>query len=153
MAQAAFHVLGTEFDLLENLRVRLETDEGAIRLIAGLAFLLGLELALFEKGFDEFTLAMTANEELPRECVHRFGAHAIQPDAELEDIIVVFGAGVDFRDAIHDLAQGDAASEIADRARLIFDGDLHLFAVAHDEFVDAVVDDLFEEDTTAAVVM
>src|SRR5437660_1073192 len=44
--------------------------------------------------------------------VHRLGAHTVQADAELEHVIVVFGAGVDLRDAVHHLAQRNAAAEI-----------------------------------------
>ena len=105
MPQAPLDVLGEELDFLENLRVRLEADERAVRLVRGLALLLVLELALLEGGLDEFAFAKAADKELLRERVDRLGADAVEADAELEDVIVVFGAGVDLGNAIHHFAQ------------------------------------------------
>ena len=109
--------------------------------------------ARFESGLDKFAGAMAAHEEFLGEGVDGLGADAVEADAELEDIIVIFGAGVDFGNAIDHFAQGNAAAEIAHADRRAFDIDLHLLAVAHDEFVDGVIDDFLEEDITAVVVV
>ncbi len=53
MAQAAFDVFEAKFAFLENIRVLLELDEGAVGLL-GFAGVFLLELALFEGGFGEF---------------------------------------------------------------------------------------------------
>src|SRR5258706_998239 len=153
MAQASFDVLRLELDFLKDGRIGLEADECTVRFIAGFAFLLVFELALLEGGLDKFALAMAADEEFLRERIHSLGANSIQPDAELEHVIVVFGAGVDLRYAIDDFSEGNAAPEITDRNCFVRDRDLDLLTVAHNEFIDAVIDDLFEQDIAAIVVM
>src|SRR5205807_9612474 len=109
------------------------------------------DFALFESGFDELALAMAANEEVLGEGIYGFGADSVETDTELEDVVVVFGAGVNLRDAIHDFAEGDAASEIADGDGLFLDGDMDLFASAHDEFINAIVDDFLKQNVTAII--
>ncbi len=119
----------------------------------GLALLFVLEPALLEGRLDEFPAAMAAHHELRGKRVDGLGADAIQADAELEHVVIVFGAGVDLGDAIDDFAQRDAAAEIAHGHGLVLDVDLDLLAGAHDEFVDGVIDHLFEQDIAAVVVM
>ena len=143
---------GRNSTCFEDFRVGLETDEGAVR-FGGLALLFVLELALLEAGFDELALAEAADEEFLREGVDGFGADAVEADAELEDVVVVLGAGVDLGDAVHDFAQRDAAAEIADGDGFVLDGDLDFLAGAHDEFVNGVINDLLEQDVAAVVVM
>src|SRR5262249_19227538 len=88
-----------------------------------------------------------------RERVDGLGAHAVEPDAELEDVVIVLGARVNLGHTIDDLAQWNAAAEIAHTDDVVLDVDLNLLAVAHDVFVDGVVDHLLEQDVTAVVVM
>ena len=71
----------------------------------------------------------------------------------MEDVVVVFRAGVDLGDAIDNFAEGNAAAKITDGDGFFFDADLNLLAGAHDVFVDGIVDDFFEEDVTAVIVM
>ena len=125
----------------------------AVRLLASLALLLVLELAELEGRLDELALAKAADQELLRQRIDRLGADAVQADAELEYVVVVLGAGVDLRHAVHDLAQRDAAPEIAHRHALALDLDLDLLAVAHDEFINRVVYDLLEQDVAAVIVV
>src|SRR5439155_27122318 len=153
LAQPPFHELRAELDLLEYRRVRLETYQRAVGFAAGLALLFLLEPALFERGFDEFTPAMAAHKKLLRQRVHRLGADAVQADAELKNVVVIFGAGVDPGHAIHHLAERDAAAEIANAHFRAVDADLHLLPVTHDVFIDGVVDDLLEQDVTTVIVV
>ena len=120
MPQPPLDVFGQKLRGLENLRVGLEADEGPVR-FAGCALLFALEFALLEPGLHELAAAMAADDELAREGVDGLGADAVEADAELEDVVVVFGAGVDLRDALDDLAQGDAPAEIADGHFLVLD--------------------------------
>ena len=119
----------------------------------GFALFFVLELALLESGLDEFAFAMAADEKILGKRIDRLGADAVQADAELEDIVVVFRAGIDLGNAIDDFAQRNAAAEIAHGHRVVLDRDLDLLAVAHDEFIDGVIDDLLEQDVAAIVVM
>ena len=74
-----------------------------------------------------------------------------KPDAELEHVVIVFRAGVDLGNAVHDFAQRNAAPEIAHGHAVAFDVDLHFLAVAHDEFVNGVIHDFLEQDVAAVV--
>ena len=86
-----------------------------------------------------------------RHAVDRLGAHAVEPDAELEYVVVVFCAGIDDRHAFDHLAQGNPAAVIADRNDALFDGNVDLLAVPHDEFVNRVVDHFFDQDVDTVV--
>jgi hypothetical protein len=60
-----------------------------------LPLFLALQLALLERGLGKLAVAMAANEEVFRQRIDRLGADAVETDAELEDVVVVFGACVD----------------------------------------------------------
>ena len=73
---------------------------------------------------------MAADDELLGEGVDGLGADAVEADAELEDVVVVFRAGVDLADALDDFAERDAAPEIAHADVIALDADLDVLAVA-----------------------
>ena len=75
----------------------------------------------------------------------------LRPYAELEDVVVVFGTGIDDRDALDDLAEGNAAAVVADLDSPLVDLDVNLLATAHDELIDGIVDDLLEQYVDAVV--
>src|SRR5439155_6105087 len=106
-----------------------------------------------EGSLDKFALAKTAHQKLLGQGIDGLGAHTVQPHAELEDIVVVFGAGVDLGDAVHDFAQRNAAPEVAHAHGLVLDAHLQLLAIAHDELVNPVVYDLLEQDVTAVIIV
>src|SRR5437867_2299342 len=105
IAQALLDEVGAELRGVEDGRIRFEGDERAIGLVGGLAFVLLLEAALFERSFDVFAAAMAANREFLRERVDGLRPDAVEADAELEDVVVVFGARIDLGDAVDHLAQ------------------------------------------------
>ncbi len=86
-----------------------------------------------------------------RKRVDGLGANAVEPDAELEDVVVVFGTGVDDRDALYYFAEGNAAAVVADDDSIFADFDVDLLATAHDELIDGIVDDLLEQYIYAVV--
>ena len=96
---------------------------------------------------------MAAHEEVLGERVDGLGADAVQADGELENFVVVLGAGVDLGDAVHDFAEGNAPSIIAHGDDVALNADLDLLARTHDEFIDGIVDDLLEEDVAAVIVV
>ncbi len=153
MAQPALDVFGLEIRFLENRRVRFELDIRSVRLFGVLALLFVLDFAALETGLDEFPAAIAAHHEHVRERVHRLRADAVEADAELEHVVVVFRAGVDGGHAIHDLAQRDAAAEIAHGHARALDLELDFLAEAHDVFVNGVINDLLEQDVTAVVIV
>ena len=73
-----------------------------------------------------------------------------RPDGELEHVVVELAAGVDLAHAVDDLAEGDAAAVVADGDHgVLLAADLDDLALAHDELVDAVVDDFLQENVDA----
>src|ERR1017187_671362 len=96
---------------------------------------------------------MTADKKVFRQRVDGFGADAVQANAELEHLVVVFRAGIDLGNTVHDLAEWYAAPVIAHGHAVALDVDRDLLAVAHDVFVNRVVHDLLEQDVAAVVGM
>jgi hypothetical protein len=135
--------------LTEDLGIGGESDQRARRRRAVLALLLLDQFALLEAGPNELPFAVGHHLEVRRECVHGLGADAVQPHRELEDVVVVLAAGVDLADAVHHLAQRDAAAVVADDHLGAVAGDLDLPALTHDELVHRVVDDLLEHHVDA----
>ena len=150
MPQSPFDVFLAECTLFENLRVLFEFNERAIRFLC-LALVFLLQLALLERSFGEFTLPMAAHKKEFGKRIHRLGAHAVQTHAELEHIVVVFGARVDLGNAIHHFAQRNASSEIPHRHAIALDMNLHLPAVPHDEFIHRVIEDFLHQDITTVI--
>ncbi len=152
MPQPSFDMFGQKLDFFKNLGIGFEAYERAVGLV-GLALLFILELALFERGFDKLAFAKAANPKFLREGIDRFGPDAVQADAELENIIIILGPSIDLGNTIDDFAKRNAAAEVTDPDRLIFDDYLNLFAGAHNELIDGIIDHLFEQDIAAVIVM
>ena len=155
--EAAHHVVFAEAELPEDRGVGKELHERAVALarVLALAAVLLLEDALLEERVGVFAVAHGAHVETVRKRVHGLCADAVHADGELEALGVELAARVEFAHAVHDLAERDAAPEVADRARagVPVEPDLHAAAEAHDELVDRVVDDLLQEHVDAVVVV
>ena len=152
-AEAALDDVVEVGGLAEDFGVGGEFDEGSVGDAGAFAGEVFDEFAAGEAGAGEEAVAVGLDEEGGREGVDGLGADAVEADGELEDVVVVFGAGVDAGDAFDDLAEGDAAAEVADSDLVVLDGDFDALAEAHDEFVYGVVDDFLEEDVDAVVVL
>ena len=113
----------------------------------GLAAL--LELAALEARPGALAVAVGADVEVLGQGVDRLGAHAVESDRLLEDLVVELAAGVEDAHGLDHGIQGDTASEVADGHVVHLDVDADLLAEAHREFVDGVVYDFFEEDIDA----
>ena len=111
------------------------------------------ELPPLELRRGELAVAMAPHGKGEGEGVDRLGSDAVKPNAELENLVVVFGAGIDAGDTFHDLPEGDSASEIPDRDPVSLHGDRHPVAIAHDELIHGIVHDLFNQDVNTVVVM
>lgn len=125
-------------------------DAGAVGFVG---VLWGFHVAFDESAceFDgaHFAVAEGGDAEEVAEGVDGFDADAVEADGAFEGFAVVFGAGVDLGGAFDEFAEGDAASVVADGDHVVFDLDFDFFAEAHDVFVDAVVEDFFDEDVDA----
>jgi hypothetical protein len=149
VAQALGDELIVPVEVLEDLGVGGELDIGAIGLALVAPILLLDQLAALEQRALEGAVAEADHLEAVGQRVDRLGADAVQPDRELEDVIVVLAAGVDLADAFDDLSERDAAAVVADGDGLLLALDLDLAPLAHDEFIDRVVDDLLEQHVDA----
>ena len=145
---AAFDVVRLEGVFPEDLLVGQELDIGAVRLVCG-ALVLPEQLPPLVHRLRVAPVPVGHDAEIDGKSVDRLGAHTVQSHAELEDLVVVLGARVDDRSALHDLAEGNPAAEVADADQVVFDGHVDLPAVAHDELVHGVVDHFLEEDVDA----
>ena len=145
---AAFDVVGLEGVFPEDLLIGQELDIGAVRLVRG-ALVLPEQLPPLVHRLRVTPVPVGHDAEITGKGVDRLGAHAVQSHAELKDLVVVLGARVDDRSALHDLAEGNPAAEVADADPVVFDGHVDLPAVAHDELVHGVVDHFLEEDVDA----
>lgn len=146
--------LFVESVLFEDCEVGDELYVGAVGFFSGALFF-GLEDALSEAGFEALAVAEATDEEVGGEGVDCFETDSVETDGELEDIVVVFGAGVDLADAVEHFSEGDAPSVVADSEEfaLWIVGDHHIIAVVHDEFVNAIINDFFKEDVDSVVDM
>ena len=145
-------MLGVEGKFFEDVGVGREGDEGSVRFV-GFTLFFADELSGFEFSFDKFAVAVGADEEVGGEGIDGLGADAVEAYAELEDFVVIFCAGVDFGDAVDNFTEGNAAPEVADGDGVVFDDNIDAFAVPHDEFVDTVIDDFFDEDVDPVVIV
>src|ERR1035441_4702810 len=152
MPQSALDVFQPKSAVLEDFRVRLKLDERAVRFFR-LAGVLFLQLADLKTRLGELAVAMAAHEKVFRQRIDGFRPDSVEADAELKHLIIVFRAGVDLGNAVHDLAERDAAPVIAHRHVVALDVDGDFLAVAHDVFVNRVVHDLLEQDVAAVVGM
>jgi hypothetical protein len=144
--------LGAELEVgAEELLVGRELDDGAGALVGLGDARLGLQLALLELDGLGLAVADGLGAVGEGEGVDGLLADAVEADGLLEGLAVVFGAGVDDGDAVHQLAQRDAAAVVADLDGAVGELDLDLAAAAHHEFVDGVIDGLLEEDVDAVL--
>ncbi len=141
--------------LLEMRVVGQKLDQGAV-LFRGFALILPLQHAFGKHGPGKTALPEGGNRELFGQGIDRLGAHSVEAHGKLKDIGIVFRPGIDHRNAFHQLAQGDAAAEIAHLDPALFavvDGDNDLLARSHDKFIDRIINHLFEQDIDAVVRM
>jgi len=96
---------------------------------------------------------MTPHEKIGGECIHCFGANTIEAHTKLEYVVVIFCTGVNFGYAVDNFTEWNAASEVADIYHIIFNAYVDSFAMSHDKFIDSVVDDFFDEDIDAIVIV
>ena len=147
----ALDELVVEGAFAKNDRIGQKLDVCAVGRIGCSALLLLFQLATLKEHFGASAVSVGANDEVGRERVDGLGADAVKPHAELEHIVVVFGASVDDRDALYYLAEGNAAAVIAHLDPLPVNLDVDLLATAHDELINGVVNDLFEQYVNAVV--
>ena len=145
-------VFGAEREVgAEQRLVRRELHDGAVALGGACDLVILLQLAPGELDHLGLPLPHRLHPVGGREGVDRLLADAIEADRLLERLGVVFGAGVDDRDAFQDLAERDAAAVVAHAQGAVGELHLDLPAAAHREFVDGVIDRLLEQDVDAVL--
>ena len=140
------HVVGV---FAEHHGVGGEGHERAVLLAGGGLLAAVLELAALETRPGALTVAVGADVEGLGEGVHGLGAHAVESDRLLEDLVVELAAGVEDAHGLDHGIQGDPAAEVAHGHVVHLYGDADLLAEAHGELVDGVVHDLLQQDIDA----
>ena len=130
-----------------------ECNEGARSILAVSTLLFALLLSQGKRCLSEFAVPMTANEEVAGECIYGFGSHAVESNAKLKDIVIVFGTGVDAGYTVDNLSQRDAPTEISHSDGAVFYSYVNMLSVAHDELIDCVIHDFLEQDVYAVVIL
>ena len=149
--QPALDEFVVEVVFAKDVLIGQKLDVRAVGLVGRSALLLLFQFAALKEHFGAPTVAVGADDEVGRKRVDGLGADAVEPHAELEDVVVVFGTGVDDRDALDDFAEGNAAAVVADLDSPLVDLDVDLLATAHDELINGIVDDLLEQYVDAIV--
>ena len=137
----------------EDFLVRVEGRAGAVGLVrAALPPRLGDFLPPAELVGTRFSVPVGLDFKKVGKGVDRLDAHAVEAHGFFKGVAVVFGPGVDLGGAVQQFSQRDAAAEVAHLAQAVWgDVDGDLFAESHDEFVNGVVDDFFQQDVNAVV--
>jgi hypothetical protein len=90
---------------------------------------------------------------MTRQSIYGLGPYTVETYAELENLIVVLGSGIDFGNTLDDLAQRDSPPEITHRDPGALDSDDYPVTVPHDELIDGVIHHLFDKDIDAVVII
>ena len=105
----------------------------------------GGQFALRELRPAHLALAVGFYGEERGQGIDSFGTHTVQTDGFLKRLAVVFAAGVEHRDNLHQFAQRDTASVVPYTHTPLFDLYFNHLAFAHAVLIDRVVDTLFDE--------
>ncbi len=82
--------------------------------------------------------------------IHGLQAHAVQAHALLESLAVIFSSGVEHTDGFHQLPKGNAAPIVAHgNAQMVLHRHFNALAGIHLEFVNAIVNNLFQQHVDA----
>ena len=153
MSQAALDVFEFELAVLENFLVRLELDEGAVGFLR-LAGVFLFQFADLEAGLRRNSPSrwLRTKKFFDRALTALCSTRRWRPTLNWKTSSLYSFAGIDLGNAVHDLAEGDAAAEIAYGHAVAIEADLDFRAVAHDEFINGIVHDFLEQDVTTGVV-
>ena len=141
----ALDELVVEGAFAKDVGIGQKLDVRAVGCVGCSALLLPFQFAALKEHFGAPTIAVGADDEVGRKRVDGLGADAVEPHAELEDVVVVFGTGVDDRNALYYLAEGNAAAVVADLDEPLVDLDVDLLATAHNELIDCIVNEFLEQ--------
>ena len=131
--------------MLEECIIGLEEDIRTVFLIGFLSDI-AFQYAFFKYGASHFSVAERMCFETAGEGVHCLESHTVESYAFLECFGVVFTTRVEHRHSFYEFAQRDASSVVSDAgAQMVFYVYLNALAGIHLEFVDTVVNDLFEQ--------
>ena len=149
VAQHGLHDLVVETVVLKQAVVGLKPDVGAGLVGGGLGGV-GLQPPCLEGGRAHLSVAVGPHLEAGTQGIDGLHADAVESDALLEGLGVVFAAGVELADGFDELALRDAAAVVAHAdAKIVLDVYLDALAGVHLKLVDGVVDDFLEQDVDA----
>src|SRR5690606_21101601 len=107
---------------------------------------------LAELCYARDTLTIGLYGETGGKCVDRFGTHTVKPYRLLERFAVVFTTSIYFGNHIYHRSNGYTAAVIAYRNFIFICRDIYRYSGTHAEFVNGIVDDLFQKDMDTIVI-
>jgi len=147
------HRLLTIAVVLEQSVVRLEEDVSTVfvgSVLSGVA----LQHSLFEYGRTNLSIAVATHFEVAAQGIYRLHTHTVQTHALLEGFAIVLSSRIQHTDGFNHLSLRDASSVVAHTdTEVLVDVYLDALAGVHLEFIDAVVDDLLQQDVDSVVAM
>ena len=145
VAEHCLHYVVVERVVDEQRVVRFEVYVRAV-LVLGVFRGVARERAALERRLAHLAVPVRPYLETRAECVHRFHAHAVQSDALLERLRVVFAAGVEHAHRLDELSLRYAAAVVAHRHAQVFAHvDFYPVAGVHLELVYRVVYHFFQQ--------
>ena len=139
------HEVHVELVGAEHLAVGSENDQGAVLLGDGFLDAASGKLPAFVAGPGTPAVAERLYVELLGKGVDCLGSDSVQSDGFLEHLVVELASGVELAGGLHHRAERYPSPEVPDAHLVVFYLDDDLLAESCREFVDAVVNDLFEE--------
>ena len=152
VVEPLYYEVVVELVLSKDLRVRSELREGSVWLVR-LSFVLLCKDSLLEEGLEVAAVPERLYMEPRTQSVDCLGANAVEPYAELEDVVVVLGSCVYLRYAVYDLSKRDSPSLVAHAHCVVLQLYDNPVAGSHYELIYAVVYDFLHEDVYAVIHM
>ena len=110
-----------------------------------------IEQAALKAGFGVFAIAIGHHAKIDRKRVDRFAAHAVETHAKLENIVVVFGTGIDNRNALDNFAERNTAPIVAHTDAIGVNCHIDFCAKTRNKFIDGIIHHLFEQNVYAVI--
>ena len=129
----------------EELRIGFKVDKCAIFLF-GIARNIRHKFAALKSSFAILSITMSASNKFLRKRIHSFQTHTIKTYRSSVLIVIILTSSVEFWHSRNQTAQRDATTIVTNRGcEIVLNINLNLFTESFVEFVDGVVDALFEQ--------
>ena len=149
VAQHNLDEFAVKLIVLEQSVVGLKEDVRSVLVLRVLG-LVGCQHAFLECCRAHLSVAVRAHLEVRAQGVYRLCSHAVQTDALLERLAVVFSSGVEYAYRLDEFSLRNASSVVSHAyAQIVFHVNLDALSGVHLELVDTVINDFFQQDVNS----